>query len=133
MDIFLETLMGFLIGAVLVETLTKIIGEKFLKMDKVALSMIMGILVAFYGRFNILELVGLTYGWSGNITMDYIGLVIGIIFSGLVLSTGSNGVHNLLSKLQSAKELTQAKTEIAKIEAETFTAITDTTAEDLRE
>ncbi len=125
MEVFLQTLAGFLTGAVLVETLTKIIGDRFVKLDKVILSMFMGVIVAFYSRFNVLEIVGLAYGWGGNPVMDYIGLAIGITFSGLILSTGSNGIHDLISKLRSAKELTQAKTEAAKIEAEILNTPTD--------
>lgn len=125
MEVFLAAVAGLLIGAVLVETLTKIIGDRFVKLDKVGLSMVMGVIVAFYGRFNVLEIVGLNYGWAGNPIMDYVGLAIGIVFSGLVLSTGSNGIHDLISKLRSAKELAQVKTEAAKVEIEILNTPTD--------
>lgn len=125
MEVALQAVAAFLAGAVLVETLTNIIGDTIPSMDKSLLAKIVGIVVAFYAKFNILTIVGLNYGWNGDPVMEYIGLGIGIIFSGLVLSRGSNGVHDFISKLQSAKELTQAKTAVAKTEVEIFSADTD--------
>lgn len=125
MEVALQAIVAFLAGAVLVETLTNIIGDGVPSMDKSLLAKIVGIVVAFYAKFNILTIVGLNYGWNGDPIMEYIGLGIGIIFSGLVLSRGSNGVHDFISKLKSAKELTQARTEVAKTEVEIFSAGTD--------
>jgi len=125
MEVALQAIIAFLAGAVLVETLTNILGESLVKIDKSLLAKIVGIVVSFYAKFNILTIVGLNYGWNGDPVMEYIGLAIGIVFSGLVLSRGSNGVHDFISKLQSAKELTQAKTEVANAEAQFLTIETD--------
>lgn len=125
MEVALQAIIAFLAGAVLVETLTNILGESLVKIDKSLLAKIVGIVVSFYAKFNILTIVGLNYGWNGDPVMEYIGLAIGIVFSGLVLSRGSNGVHDFISKLKSAKELTQAKTEVANAEAQFLTIETD--------
>ena len=121
----LAVFVAFLIGAVLVETLVGIIGDRFKKIDKVILSMIIGVLVAFYSKLNVLTMAGLEFGWDGNVALETAGLILGIVFSGLVLSRGSNGVHDFISKLRSAKELTQAKTEIAEADASVLTGIED--------
>ena len=121
----LTVFVAFLIGAVLVETLVGIIGDRFEKIDKTILSMLIGVLVAFYSKLNVLTMAGLEFGWDGNVALETAGLILGIVFSGLVLSRGSNGVHDFISKLRSAKELTQAKTEIAEADAMVLTGIED--------
>ena len=121
----LSVFAAFLVGAILVESLVGIIGDRFQKIDKTILSMLIGVLVAFYARFNVLTMAGLEFGWNGNEILETVGLVIGIIASGLVLSRGSNGVHDLISKLKSAKELTQAKTDLAHADATVLVDIED--------
>ena len=132
MDIFLSAIIAFSIGAIVVESLTKIIVERFKKLDPTLISIAIGIIVAFYSKFNILGIVGIEYGWNGNQVMEYVGLFIGIIFSGLVLSRGSNFVHDFFSKVKSAKELTQAQAEVRKLEAE-FAQLPVDINEDLRD
>lgn len=121
----LTVFVAFLIGAVLVETLVGIISDRFAKVDKTILSMVIGVLVAFYAKFNVLTMAGLEFGWDGNVALETTGLVLGIVFSGLVLSRGSNGVHDFISKLRSAKELTQAKVEVVQADAMVLTNIED--------
>ena len=107
---------AFMAGAILVEALTGFIRERFQRIDAISLSMILGILLAFYGRFNILTLAGLEFGWAGNPILEGVGVVLGILFSGVVLSRGSNAVHDLLSKLKGNKELAWAKKEAVETE-----------------
>lgn len=109
MELIVTIFFGFLAGAILVETLTEIIGDWIPAVDGKTTSIFIGMLVAFYANFNILEMVGLEYGWTGNQIMDIIGIVVGIVFSGLILSRGSNGVHDLFEKLKAAKELEKAE------------------------
>jgi hypothetical protein len=132
MDIFLQAVIAFSIGAIIVESLTKIIVERFKKIDPTILSIIIGVVVAFYSKFNILAIVGIEYGWNGSEVMEYVGLAIGIVFSGFVLSRGSNFVHDLFSQVKSAKELTQAQAEVRKLEAE-FAQLPTDIDEDLRD
>lgn len=112
----LTPIVAFMAGAVLVETLTGFLSDKFKKIDTITLSMIVGILLAFYGKFNIMTLAGLEFGWTGNPILETAGIVLGILFSGVILSRGSNAVHDLLSKLKGNKELTWAKREVAELE-----------------
>ena len=88
----------FIFGAILVEKITEIIGNKFAKFDKTYVSMIVGIIVALYAKMNFIEMIGIPFGWGdSNVVLNYIGLAIGIVASGLVLSTGSNSVHDFFS------------------------------------
>lgn len=117
----LAPVMAFMAGAILVEALTGFIRERFQRIDAISLSMILGILLAFYGRFNVLTLAGLEFGWAGNPVLEGTGVVLGILFSGIVLSRGSNAVHDLLSKLRGNKELAWAKKEAVETEGAAIT------------
>lgn len=110
MEQILITFVFFLLAAVLVEKLTEILGDRFPKMEKKTLSMIIGFVVALYANFNVLELIGIPFGWqTENDFLIIFSIAVGIICSGLILSTGANGVHDLLSKLQKSKDLTNAR------------------------
>ena len=112
MEQILITFMFFLFAAVLVTKLTEIIGSRIPKMDKKDLSIIIGVIVAVYANFNVLTLIGIPFGWeTNNMALTIFGTATGIICSGLILSTGANGVHDLLSKLNKSKELKQAQLE----------------------
>lgn len=118
MELLIQAVLIFLIGAVVVESITKIIHEKWDKIDPTLLSIVVGILISFYAKLNILTVVGIEYGWNGNAAMETVGMLIGIILSGLILSRGSNGVHDFFSKIKSAKEVAQAQAIKEETEAE---------------
>lgn len=116
MEQILITFLFFIMAAVLVEKLTEIIGNRIPKMDPKNLSIFIGFIVALYAKFNILELVGIPFGWNTeSLIVLNIASGLGILFSGLILSTGANGVHDLLSKLQKSKQITQEELSRIKI------------------
>lgn len=115
MEQFLMTFAYFLFAAVVVEKLTEIIGNRLVKVDKKNLSIIIGMVVALYANFNLMELVGIPFGWgTDNMIVLSIAGIVGVIFSGLILSGGANGVHDFLSKLQKTKEIRQVELEMIK-------------------
>lgn len=117
MEQILATFIFFLMAAVLVEKLTEIIGDRLPKVDKKTLSIVIGVVVALYANFNILELVGIPFGWgTENLIVFYFATFTGILFSGLILSTGANGVHDFLGKLQKSKEIKQEELKLWKEE-----------------
>lgn len=120
MEVISTVFFGFLAGAILVETIGEIIGDWIPKIDPKTLSILIGLIVAFYANFNILQMVGLDYGWAGNNTMDIVGVAIGIVFSGLILSRGSNGVHDFIQKIKAAKERDQAEAQLLRDDATTL-------------
>jgi len=117
-QLFAELLISFtffLFAAVLVTKLTEIVGGRFPKADKKNISIVIGLIVALYANFNLMNLVGIPFGWiTNNQILILMANITGIIFSGLILSTGANGVHDLLSRLQKSKELKEAELTIYK-------------------
>lgn len=107
--------MFFLFGAVLVTKLTDIVGAWLTALPKKHVSIFMGVAVALYANYNIMNIIGIPFGWeTSNQIILIAGNVTGILFSGLILSTGANGVHDLLSKLQKSKEVKQLEYEVYK-------------------
>lgn len=116
MEQLLTTFAFFLMAAVIVEKLTEILGSRIPKMDPKNLSIVIGIVVALYAKLNILDLVGIPFGWNTeSLIVTTLAAIVGIIFSGLILSTGAGGIHDLLSKLQKSKELKQEELKERKL------------------
>lgn len=119
MEQFLMTFMYFLFGAVLVEKLTEVIGSRLKKIQSKDLSIIIGFVVALYANFNLMDLIGIPFGWpTDNMLVISLASIVGIIFSGLILSGGSNGVHDFLSKLEKSKKISQAALESLEVQKE---------------
>jgi hypothetical protein len=96
----------FLVSALLIEGLTEIIKSILANlgltltdwMDQL-ISIVFGMTIAFVGRMDFFALV------SEISNIDFPATqTLGIILSGLVLSRGSNAIHDILKKLNPQKQ-----------------------------
>jgi hypothetical protein len=107
MNIISILVIAFLVEAI-VETVKFFKGPNGIDKNKLG-ALIVGEVMAFASFINIFTIIGIPLNFGGLVP-EIVGIILGIAFTGLLMSRGANFVHDLLAGISNIKDRGQPNT-----------------------